>query len=250
MTDARFPERWLLDRRFGRLSADAFRGFVLSLTWCVSNRTDGRIEAADLSLLPWCPPFVVEELVAAGLWTAEAGGWLVSDFPHTQTTRAQLDGLDHKRALTRERVSRHREKVRGGDNSGDGYGSRDVTGAVTRYTKDRLGQARQGQALEEEHTGILPESSKVPEPSSMDSVFCHGCGQELDDWDSGTVAGHCLACSAGPDSGGMSDPAGDDQPADGPGGCSVPGCSGLVTEYLRREYGRPVCFVHAKAVAS
>jgi hypothetical protein len=39
MTDARFPERWLNDRRLLRLSDAAFRLFVISLTWSVSNRT-------------------------------------------------------------------------------------------------------------------------------------------------------------------------------------------------------------------
>ena len=43
MTDARFPERWLNDRRVLRLPDDAFRLFVLSLAWSVANQADGRI---------------------------------------------------------------------------------------------------------------------------------------------------------------------------------------------------------------
>jgi hypothetical protein len=38
MTDARFPERWLQDRRVLRLSDVGFRLFTLSLAWSVSNR--------------------------------------------------------------------------------------------------------------------------------------------------------------------------------------------------------------------
>jgi hypothetical protein len=43
VTDARFPERWLNDRRV--------RLFVISLTWSVSNRTDGDLYDDDLLLI-------------------------------------------------------------------------------------------------------------------------------------------------------------------------------------------------------
>lgn len=54
MTDARFPERWLNDRRVLRLSDPAFRLFVISLTWSVSNRTYGELydDDDDLLLIP------------------------------------------------------------------------------------------------------------------------------------------------------------------------------------------------------
>jgi hypothetical protein len=50
--DARYPERWLNDRRINRLTDQAYRLFVCSLAWCVSNRTDGILEAADLLTIP------------------------------------------------------------------------------------------------------------------------------------------------------------------------------------------------------
>jgi len=50
VTDARFPERWLNDRRVLRLSDPAFRLFVIPLTWSVSNRTDGDLYDDDLRL--------------------------------------------------------------------------------------------------------------------------------------------------------------------------------------------------------
>jgi hypothetical protein len=53
VTDARFPERWLNNRRVLRLSDRAFRLFVISLTWSVSNRTDGELyDDDDLLLIP------------------------------------------------------------------------------------------------------------------------------------------------------------------------------------------------------
>lgn len=56
MTDARFPERWLNDRRVMRLSPDAFRTFVIALTWSVANRTDGVITDDDMPFLPGVSP--------------------------------------------------------------------------------------------------------------------------------------------------------------------------------------------------
>ena len=43
MTDARFPDRWLSDRRLQRLSDGHFRAFITSLAWSVTNRAEGGI---------------------------------------------------------------------------------------------------------------------------------------------------------------------------------------------------------------
>lgn len=247
MTDARFPERWLNDRRFRRLSADEFRTFSMALLWTVANRTDGELLAEDLPYIPDAVADHAGRLVEVGLWAPTRAGWFILDFEGTQTSKGQLDGLDARKRqdADRQRAKRDRDKRAASSHGPHVMKSRDgyVTGSC-----DDIGQG-QGQALEVEVSGALPESSNVLGRSSMEAVFCHGCGQELDDWDSGTVAGHCLACSGGPDSAGMPDPAAADMPEGGPGGCSVPGCSGVVTDYLRREYG-PVCFGHAGAVAS
>ena len=68
MTDARFPDRWLHDRRLLRLSDSEFRTFVTSLTWCVSNRTDGRLEHDDLAMVPPADPTMLAR------WSALAFG--------------------------------------------------------------------------------------------------------------------------------------------------------------------------------
>ena len=65
MTDARFPERWLNDRRVLRLPDDAFRLFVLSLAWSVANRTDGVLKDDDLPLIPGYSPEPAAALTSA-----------------------------------------------------------------------------------------------------------------------------------------------------------------------------------------
>jgi hypothetical protein len=131
MTDARFPERWLNDRRVRRLSDPAFRLFVISLTWSVSNRTDGVLYPDDLALLADVDPASAAEMEKSELWRREKDYWLIADFENTQTTREQLEGLDRKRRLDRERKARQRARDRGG-----------VTQDVTRDTKARTGQAQ------------------------------------------------------------------------------------------------------------
>jgi hypothetical protein len=87
MTDARFPERWLNDRRVMCLPDDAFRLFVISLAWSVANRTDGRIYDDELSLIP-ASAAGSGRLAKSGLWERVADYWLITVFEDTQTTRA------------------------------------------------------------------------------------------------------------------------------------------------------------------
>jgi hypothetical protein len=160
MTDARFPERWLNDRRVLRLSDAGFRLFVTSLAWSVSNRTDGVLYDDDLQLLLRADTGRGEELRKAGLWERDRDRWLIVEFVSTQTTAAQLAGLERKRAVDRERQARHRAGQSAPNPSpkgsatpspcpSDGVVARGVTRDVardgTRDTKARPGQARTGQ---------------------------------------------------------------------------------------------------------
>ena len=148
MTDARYPEAWLNDRRIVRLSDAAHRLFVTTLAWSSSNRTDGFIEAADLSLIHGVDARHHTELVAAGLWIEVPSGLQIVDFHKTQTTKAQLEGLDHKRHQDRERKARERARKRGvpdADPAEDGDLSR-VTSDVTSRVTQRQGKDRQGKA--------------------------------------------------------------------------------------------------------
>ncbi|WP_405071569.1 hypothetical protein OG558_19725 [Kribbella sp. NBC_01510] len=154
MTDARYPERWLNDRRINRLSDSAHRAFVRSLAWSVSNRTDGRLYADDLDDLR-VDPGVVVEFTKAGLWETWDEGWLIVDFDTTQTTKAQLEGLDHKRVLDRARKQRERAH-KAGDHSlclpdhCSLAGVSRVTSTVAERVTHRTGQDRTGQAFKEE----------------------------------------------------------------------------------------------------
>lgn len=133
MTDARYPERWLMDRRIQRLPDAAFRTFVTSLAWSVANRTDGVVTFADRELLPDGDPRCIGQLVDAGLWEVTGDGWLISVFEETQTTRADLDHLDRQRRLARDRKRRERERRVTRDVP------RDVTHDSTRTGQDRTG---------------------------------------------------------------------------------------------------------------
>ncbi|MET4157957.1 hypothetical protein [Agromyces sp. PvR057] len=108
MTDFRFPERWLLDRRFARLSADALAAYVTAGAWCVSNRTDGAMTRDDLSGIPRMTDALAAVLVAAALLAETPDGWHMLDFAETQTSRANLESA----ALAREADSQARKRRR------------------------------------------------------------------------------------------------------------------------------------------
>jgi hypothetical protein len=128
VTDARYPERWLNDRRILRLSDPAFRLFVTALVWSVANRTEGVIDEADLSLIPQVDGDRSAELAKAGLWHREHDTWVIDCFADSQTSKSQLDGLDLKRRQDALRAATYRARK-----------SRDSS-------RDDKGQARPGQA--------------------------------------------------------------------------------------------------------
>lgn len=113
MTDARFPDRWLSDRRLQRLSDSHFRAFITSLAWSVSNRTDGVIEPEDLGLVPNFSAGAVKAFLDAGLWSVRDKGWRIAEFKVTQTSRSELDALEAIRAREREKKARQRAAARG-----------------------------------------------------------------------------------------------------------------------------------------
>lgn len=156
MTDARFPERWLNDRRILRLTDAEFRSFVTSLAWAVSNRTDGKLDLEDLTLVPGFRHETIPAFVQADLWAVEGKAWQIVDFATTQSTAAQLNALDEKRLKDRDRQARHRTAVASEPDphppTAKRDSSRDVTRDITRditrdvagVTKARTGKARTG----------------------------------------------------------------------------------------------------------
>jgi hypothetical protein len=151
VTDARFPERWLNDRRVLRLSDDAFRLFVLSLVWSVANKTDGRIYDDDLPLIPGNGAGV-GQLAKSGLWERTADYWLIGEFEDTQTTSADLEHLAVQRRKTRDRKRAERAR-RAARAAANGTVPRDVTRDRPRdvhQDSTRTVQARTGALRESE----------------------------------------------------------------------------------------------------
>jgi hypothetical protein len=145
MTDARVPDRWLIDRRFSQLSGDQFRAFIAALTWSASNKTDGVVTEADLSEIRWFQAVDMPALVEAGLFARIDNGWLLVDFLSTQTTRAQWVQRERNIVKERERKARYRAKAASqGDVPRDTDGDRDADGDAEplRTGKDRQGQDR------------------------------------------------------------------------------------------------------------
>lgn len=111
MVDARFPERWLLDRRVRRLSDSEFRTFTLTLVWSAASRTEGVIDTDDIDALPGATVKNATALVTAGLWTPlRPGTWYVTDFNATQTSRAEHELLENARRREREKKQRQRAR--------------------------------------------------------------------------------------------------------------------------------------------
>lgn len=147
MTDARYPERWLNDRRLLRLSGDDHSAFVRALAWSVANRTDGVIEFGDLKLIPDMTDATSDALVKAELWKVIDGGerFHIVDYEETQTSRDELEILANERRRNRE--AKRRERARKAAAQADVRGTvyidsqADVSGDAP-----RTGQARTGQA--------------------------------------------------------------------------------------------------------
>lgn len=185
MVDARFPERYLNDRRIARLSTEDFRSYTMAMLWSVSNRTDGSIELGDVDFIPQFKGSA-ERLVEVGLWEAAADGtgWVIVDFADTQTSADELELLGRARRAEAAKKKRQRAHAKGdhsmcgeecegagsgphfpsvpGDNQGDSPG--DVSRVQDR--QDRTG--RQGQ--QGWPTAAIPAAA----------ASCWSCGATLD----------------------------------------------------------------------
>jgi hypothetical protein len=145
MTDFRFPDRWLQDRRIMSLSGDDFKTFVTVGAWMVTNRTDGYLDAEDLDYVPRLDRDALPRLIIAGLFTEHENGWLMLDYEPTQTSKAEFEVLERARKADRLKKARQRAARKNpGDGPGDGPG--DMSPGTT---QDRTGQDRQDQARDD-----------------------------------------------------------------------------------------------------
>jgi hypothetical protein len=140
VTDARFPERWLNDKRVVRLPHSAFRTFVTTLAWSVANRTDGLIERDDLELIHGADDGDLPALLNSGLWAAAPDGFMIVDFRGTQTSRDQLEVLDNLRRRDREKKKRQRTRD---DADSLSRGTSPGTTSPGNLPRDGIGQDRQ-----------------------------------------------------------------------------------------------------------
>lgn len=138
-----------MDIRVNQLPATAWRSYTHSLMWAVSNRTDGHIQPGHLPMIPMFGPGDERTLVDSGLWIEDGDGWWIDRFDLDQTTKAQLESSERKRANDRDRKARQRQREKESDTAPAPGVTRDVTPEVTPDFKgqDRQGQARTGQAV-------------------------------------------------------------------------------------------------------
>lgn len=183
MTDARFPERWMYDRRLRRLSADSFRLFMMAMAWSVSQRTDGVIDNDDLHQVPYIDPALINDLEANGLWRRDGDRWIIEDFSATQTNRRELERLEAIRRADRERKSRQRTQASSSDVPPDN--PRDV-----HVDTPRQGQAKARPGEEDLPPAENPDVGEAPDDttpwgwpaedgmgSGWEDVPCDQCGR-------------------------------------------------------------------------
>lgn len=164
MTDARFPEKWLNDRRVLRLSDPAFRLFVIGLAWSVSNRTDGQLDDDEPALMPTVDPAASAELEKSGLWARDADRWLITVYAGTQTTRQELEHADAAREKARLKKARQRAAATaaGPRGSPGGQQAGQSRGTSRGTAQDRTGKARTGRSPTggRENAGVNPSRTE------------------------------------------------------------------------------------------
>jgi hypothetical protein len=171
-----------MDRRIQRLSADLYRAYSMSLLYAVSNRTDGYLTADDLDAVPHFKTEHVGSLVSAGLWTADdAGGWVITDYMTTQTSKAQLEAAEIARAKDADRKARERAAKKASTCS-PADSPEDNTALVSNPADrpaDNAGQDRTGKDR--------PSTKSFPKPKIQLEV-------PNDDWSAGAPAPYGPGC--------------------------------------------------------
>lgn len=176
MTDTRFPERLLTDRRLLLLDVEHRWSWVVAMIWSVSNRTDGRILPEELGLVPGFTAGSVPALVGAGLWKPARKGWLMVDFATTQTSAHELEVLENVRRNNREAKARERARKLANKPKGQSASQQDVS--MTRQADD-TGQDRTGRTGQAFENGSTTRTVvRAPRPSgassSSDCSWCKG----------------------------------------------------------------------------
>lgn len=185
MTDARFPERLLSDRRVMRLSADEYRGWSIATMWSVSNRTDGLILVDDLPLVPFMTAAIATKLEASGLWERTPDGWQIADFHRDQTSRSDLEVLERARKADRDKKARQRAQKKDSPGLSPGH----VPGTA-QEGQDRQGQDRQDRPRSTEESSAAKNTTEAVVTTwdtatipTADRSTCSVCGERTYDSD-------------------------------------------------------------------
>lgn len=113
MTDARWPSRWVTDRRFLRLDAEDLVSYLWALTYSVESGTDGILEDADLMVISRYASSSTEALIKAGLFgRTDDGRILIVDYASTQTTAAEVRAAEDRRIAARLKKRAQRARPR------------------------------------------------------------------------------------------------------------------------------------------
>lgn len=168
--DARFPDRWLNDRRIAKLPDDAFRLFVLALAWSVSNMSDGVLYDDDLPLIPGTDPSLAPVLARAGLWERGEDCWVISNYADTQTTAEQFKAAEAARIAKRAADAERKRRQRAREAATRSRVRSRVTSASD--TQDRTGQDRTGT---EGKLTTNAENGQSPQCIACDMPARRGC---------------------------------------------------------------------------
>ena len=180
MTDARIPERYLMDRRIVRLTDAQRSSYFMAVLWSVSNRTDGQFDRADLPLIPTFSLAAVDALVDSGLWAVTDRGWVDVEFLHVQTSKHDLEVLDNARRADREKKRRQRSAKREAPSYSPAFpGTVPGTFPGDDTGEERTGKARTGKDYEHypdmavnSATGEVDQwhTVAIPDPDGTDCV--------------------------------------------------------------------------------
>ena len=139
----------------------------MATVWSMSNRTDGRIERADLPLIPTFVASAVVELVSLDLWTPDGpDAWVIADYARDQTTRAEFEVLDNARRRDREKKQRQRAAKKASASAVPGESTRGQSPGTAQARQAR--KARQvlgedeGEAIDEVTGEIVDWPARMP----------------------------------------------------------------------------------------
>ena len=115
MVDMRVPERSMADRSIVRLSPSARHDYWSLMLLSISMRTDGDVEAADLTIIPWgVQEGSFSELERQGLLVKKGKDrWFLTRYEADQTAAQELEAMAQIRNYERIKKARTRAKTAG-----------------------------------------------------------------------------------------------------------------------------------------